>query len=84
MRGRARSISPPSSAGGRTRTASLPVTTRAWSSRATTASVELVELGTIGFRELVREDPFALRVNGAPIFCRGACWTPLDVVSARR
>jgi beta-mannosidase len=41
----------------------------------------VVELGTIGFRELVREDPFALRLNGAPIFCRGACWTPLDVVS---
>jgi beta-mannosidase len=41
----------------------------------------VVELGTIGFRELVREDPFALRLNGVPIFCRGACWTPLDVVS---
>jgi len=41
----------------------------------------VVELGTIGFRELVREDPFALRLNDVPIFCRGACWTPLDAVS---
>ncbi len=39
-----------------------------------------VELGRIGFRSIVREEPFRLRVNGAPIFCRGACWTPLDPV----
>jgi beta-mannosidase len=37
-----------------------------------------VQLGAIGFRELERHDEFELRVNGAPIFCRGACWTPLD------
>jgi beta-mannosidase len=37
-----------------------------------------IELGRIGFRTVVRDDPFSLRVNGARIFCRGACWTPLD------
>ncbi len=40
-----------------------------------------VSLGAIGFRELSRDDPFALRINGAPIFCRGACWTPLDPIT---
>ncbi|HVR01443.1 MAG TPA: glycoside hydrolase family 2 protein [Polyangia bacterium] len=38
-----------------------------------------VGLGRVGFREIVREEPFALRINSARIFCRGACWTPLDV-----
>jgi beta-mannosidase len=48
-----------------------------------------VELGAIGFRTLEREgkregtadEPFGLRLNGVRIFCRGACWTPLDPVS---
>ncbi|HKT74186.1 MAG TPA: glycoside hydrolase family 2 protein, partial [Steroidobacteraceae bacterium] len=43
-----------------------------------------VDLGKIGFRnlEIDRSDgDFAVRVNGLPIFCRGACWTPLDCVS---
>jgi beta-mannosidase len=40
-----------------------------------------VELGRVGFRALTRDEPFALRVNGARIFCRGACWTPIDPVS---
>jgi beta-mannosidase len=40
-----------------------------------------VELGRVGFRSIVREDPFALRVNGVRVFCRGACWTPIDPVS---
>jgi len=42
-----------------------------------------IALGRTGFRdiEIVREDgEFAVRVNGADVFCRGACWTPLDVV----
>jgi beta-mannosidase len=46
-----------------------------------------VALGRVGFRSLhlegppARPDAFRLHVNGVPIFCRGACWTPLDVVS---
>ena len=40
-----------------------------------------IDLGRVGFRtvEVDREGgAFALRLNGVPIFCRGACWTPLD------
>jgi beta-mannosidase len=43
-----------------------------------------VDLGATGFRtlEVVQTDgDFAVRVNGVPVFCRGACWTPLDVVT---
>jgi len=42
------------------------------------------DLGMLGFRSVTldtADDDFAIRVNGAPVFCRGACWTPLDVVS---
>lgn len=42
-----------------------------------------VAVGRIGFRtvEVDRANGnFAVSVNGVQVFCRGACWTPLDVV----
>jgi beta-mannosidase len=45
---------------------------------------ETIDLGRIGFRtvDLNRASDghgFGLVVNGTPIFCRGVCWTPLDI-----
>ncbi len=43
-----------------------------------------MDLGAVGFRTVSVDrqgDGFAIRINGEPIFCRGACWTPLDVVT---
>ena len=43
-----------------------------------------VSLGRLGFRTMIvdtTDGDFAVRINGVPIFCRGANWTPLDVVS---
>jgi len=40
-----------------------------------------IDLGPIGFRSLQvdqQDGNFALLLNDQPIFCRGACWTPLD------
>jgi beta-mannosidase len=45
-----------------------------------------IALRPLGFRTLdVRQDDgdFAIAVNGVDIFCRGACWTPLDPVTLR-
>lgn len=42
-----------------------------------------IDLGRTGFRtvEILRGGgDFGLRINGIDVFCRGACWTPLDVV----
>lgn len=41
-------------------------------------------VGQIGFRDVKLDSAdgeFKLSVNGQRIFCRGGCWTPLDVVS---
>ncbi len=44
----------------------------------------VIDLGKRGFRSVTvdRENgDFVVRVNEVIVFCRGACWTPLDVVS---
>lgn len=46
----------------------------------------VLDLGPVGFRDIeVRREAgdFAVHVNGVPVFCRGACWTPLDPVTLR-
>jgi len=40
-----------------------------------------VDLAPVGFRTVTVDrtgDGFALAVNGTPVFCRGACWYPID------
>jgi beta-mannosidase len=41
-----------------------------------------IDLGPIGFRAVGVSggdlDAFRFEVNGEPVFCRGACWTPVD------
>jgi len=43
-------------------------------------------VGRVGFRTIeldAERNDFAVRVNGERIFCRGACWTPVDPVTLR-
>jgi beta-mannosidase len=43
-----------------------------------------VDVGDVAFRTIevdAKEGGFALVINGVRVFCRGACWTPLDVVT---
>ncbi len=43
-----------------------------------------VPLGHVGYRTVTvdtSDGGFALAINGVPIFCRGACWVPPDVVT---
>jgi beta-mannosidase len=49
-------------------------------------STVTVDCGRLAFRriELVRganDEDFGFRVNGVDVFSRGACWTPLDIVT---
>jgi beta-mannosidase len=42
-----------------------------------------IDLGRTGFCSIEVDQTqggFGLRVNGVDVFCRGACWTPLDIV----
>ena len=47
-------------------------------------STLVVQVGSLGFRSIVLDTAdggVAISVNGVPIFCRGACWMPIDPVA---
>lgn len=49
----------------------------------TGSSTHTLDVGQTGFRSIeldCEDDNFALKLNGVPVFCRGACWTPLDTL----
>lgn len=46
----------------------------------------VIDIGSVGFRTIrldTENGDFSVSVNGVPVFCRGACWTPLDPVTLR-
>ncbi|MGU3432700.1 glycosyl hydrolase 2 galactose-binding domain-containing protein [Actinomycetes bacterium M1A6_2h] len=48
------------------------------------SGTEVIDCGAVGFREVKvsrADGGFALSVNGIPVFCRGACWVPIDPVT---
>ncbi len=45
-----------------------------------------IDAGSVAFRSIDVDRShggFRVLVNGVPVFCRGACWTPLDIVALR-
>ncbi len=51
--------------------------------REQTHSIDL-DLGSAGFRKVTLDTAngnFVIALNDVPVFCRGACWTPPDVVA---
>lgn len=61
-----------------------PICYRVWVEARDGSGNITIDLGHTGFRSIEIErgnGDFALRVNGVDVFCRGACWTPLDVVT---
>jgi beta-mannosidase len=50
----------------------------------TSAGPVRIDFGMIALRSVTADvtgDGFELRINGAPVFCRGACWTTPDIVA---
>ncbi|WP_423005587.1 glycosyl hydrolase 2 galactose-binding domain-containing protein [Undibacterium sp. Ji83W] len=51
---------------------------------ASAGHMQTIDLGHAGFRQIqvdLRDGDFNLHVNDVPVFCRGACWTPVDIIS---
>ena len=61
-----------------------PALYRAWLELVVAGVAVRLDLGQRGFRTIrIDRDAgdFRVMVNGVDVFCRGACWTPLDAVS---